>query len=133
MRRGTHPTPDAARTWARRVGLGIGASRAEEGMESTRVAEGIAGSGRLFGDLWQWPSQNACRAARRQEAGTDLIEPLQRVDARPAADNAVHPRGRVVGPVAAGPEVAAAGTLGKKLVARTVERVGSQHRARRRI
>jgi len=95
-------------------------------MESRRVAEGIAGSVQLSWDLWQWPSQNACRATRWQEAWTDLIEPLQREDGHLAAGSGVRPaRGMVAGAVAAGLEVAA-GTRGKRQSAQTVGRVSGQ-------
>lgn len=91
-----------------------------------RVAEGIAASAQLLWDLWQWPSQNACRATRWQEAWTDLIEPLQRVDGHLAAGNVERPaRGMVAELVAAGLEVAA-GTRGMRQSAQTVRRVSEQ-------
>lgn len=95
-------------------------------MESRRVAGGIAGSVQLSWDLWQWPSQNACRATRWQEAWTDLIEPLQREGGRLAAGNEVRPaQDMVAGAVAAGLEVAV-GTRGKRLNAQTAGRGSGQ-------
>ena len=121
-----HPIRGAARTWAARAARGIDASHAGEGMENMRAAEGIEASAQLLWDLWQWPSQNACRATRWQEAWTDLIEPLQRVDGHLAAGSVERPaRGMVAGAVAAGLEVAA-GTRGTKQNAQTVRRVSEQ-------
>lgn len=95
-------------------------------MESRRVVGGTAGSAQLSQDLWQWPSQNACRATRWQEAWTDLIEPLQREDGHLAAGNEVRPaRGMVAGAVAAGLG-AAVGTREKRQSAQTVGRVSGQ-------
>lgn len=92
-----------------------------------RAAGGIAGSVQLSWDLWQWPSQNACRATRWQEARTDLIEPLRRVGGHLAAGIAGRPaRGTVFGVVAVGLGVAA-GTRGKKQSAQTIGRVSNQH------
>jgi hypothetical protein len=113
---------------AGRAGQGIGASHAGEGMESMRVAGGIADSVQLSRDLWQWPSQNACRATRWQEAWTDLIEPWQHVGDHLAAGNEGRPaRGMVAGPVAVGLGVAV-GTRGKRQNAQTVRRVSGQDR-----
>ena len=95
-------------------------------MESRCVAGGIAGSVQLSWDLWQWPSQNACRATRWQEAWTDLIEPWQREDGHLAAGSEERPaRGMGAGAVAAGLEVAV-GTRGKRQSVQTVERVSGR-------
>lgn len=97
------PIRGAARTWAGRAGLDIGASHAGEDMGSMRVAEGIAASAQL---LW------------------DLIEPLQRVDGHLAAGNVERPaRGMVAELVAAGLEVAA-GTRGMRQSAQSLGGIG---------